>query len=105
MNTIDIVDAYQLAPPIAFSTEDDTPAPVPTQDFLTALRAFLLAIPGLEELTDAYWEDTPPGVQAGVAAGMTVFGFCAHTPEHKLREAGAQLTFDDLRRLPDLLPT
>lgn len=50
-------------------------------------------------------EDTPPGVQAGVAAGMTVFGYCAHTPEHKLRAAGAHRTFDDLRRLPDLLAT
>ena len=50
-------------------------------------------------------EDTPPGVQAGVAAGMTVFGYCAHTPESKLRAAGAHLTFDDLQRLPDLLPT
>lgn len=48
-------------------------------------------------------EDTPPGVQAGVAAGMTVFGYCAHTPEWKLKAAGAQLTFDDLRRLPELL--
>ena len=48
-------------------------------------------------------EDTPPGVQAGVAAGMRVFGYCAHTPEHKLRAAGAQVTFDDLRRLPELL--
>ena len=48
-------------------------------------------------------EDTPPGVQAGVAAGMTVFGYCAHTPEHKLKTAGAHLTFDDLRRLPELV--
>jgi HAD superfamily hydrolase (TIGR01509 family) len=49
-------------------------------------------------------EDTPPGVQAGVAAGMTVFGYCAHTPEDKLKAVGAQRTFDDLRALPDLLP-
>jgi HAD superfamily hydrolase (TIGR01509 family) len=49
-------------------------------------------------------EDTPPGVQAGVAARMTVFGYCAHTPEWKLKDAGAHLTFDELRRLPDLLP-
>ncbi len=48
-------------------------------------------------------EDTPPGVQAGVAAGMTVFGFCAHTPEEKLKAAGAHWTFDDLRRLPEML--
>jgi HAD superfamily hydrolase (TIGR01509 family) len=49
-------------------------------------------------------EDTPPGVQAGVAAGMTVFGYCAHTPEHKLKAAGAHRTFDDMHALPDLLP-
>jgi HAD superfamily hydrolase (TIGR01509 family) len=48
-------------------------------------------------------EDTPPGVQAGVAAGMTVFGFCAHTPEEKLKAAGAHRTFDDLRALPEML--
>ena len=60
--SIDIVDVFQLAPPIAFSSGDDTPAPVPTDDFLTALRSFLLATPGLEDLTDAYWEESPPGV-------------------------------------------
>jgi beta-phosphoglucomutase-like phosphatase (HAD superfamily) len=49
-------------------------------------------------------EDTPPGVQAGAAAGMTVFGFCAHTPEQKLTAAGAQRTFDDLRQLFSMLP-
>jgi HAD superfamily hydrolase (TIGR01509 family) len=49
-------------------------------------------------------EDASPGVQAGVAAGMTVFGYCAHTPEQELKAAGAHLTFDDLRRLPELLP-
>lgn len=49
-------------------------------------------------------EDTPPGVQAGVAAGMTVFGFCAHTPADKLKASGAHRTFDDLRVLPDSLP-
>jgi HAD superfamily hydrolase (TIGR01509 family) len=60
---------------------------------------------GVEPARCVVVEDTPPGVQAGVAAGMTVFGFCAYTPEHKLKAAGAHLTFDDLRRLPDLLPT
>jgi HAD superfamily hydrolase (TIGR01509 family) len=49
-------------------------------------------------------EDTPPGVQAGVAAGMTVFGFCAHTPAEKLSAAGAHRTFDDLRALPEMVP-
>lgn len=48
-------------------------------------------------------EDTPPGVRGGVAAGMTVLGFCAHTPKEKLVEAGAHITFDDMRALPKLL--
>jgi HAD superfamily hydrolase (TIGR01509 family) len=48
-------------------------------------------------------EDTPTGVAAGVAAGMTVFGFHAHTPKQRLREAGAHFTFDSMSTLPDLL--
>ena len=48
-------------------------------------------------------EDTPPGVKAGAAAGMTVFGFCAHTPKDMLLRAGAHLTFDRMDLLPDLV--
>jgi HAD superfamily hydrolase (TIGR01509 family) len=48
-------------------------------------------------------EDTPTGVAAGVAAGMTVYGYCALTPRHRLLEAGACRTFNDMRKLPDLL--
>jgi HAD superfamily hydrolase (TIGR01509 family) len=48
-------------------------------------------------------EDTPTGVSAGVAAGMTVYGYCALTPAHLLTEAGAHCTFDRMERLPALL--
>jgi HAD superfamily hydrolase (TIGR01509 family) len=48
-------------------------------------------------------EDTPTGVAAGVAAGMKVFGFHAHTPKQRLRDAGAHFTFDSMSTLPDLL--
>jgi HAD superfamily hydrolase (TIGR01509 family) len=48
-------------------------------------------------------EDTPTGVTAGIAAGMTVYGYCAHTPIHRLIEAGAQYTFDRMSDLPGLL--
>lgn len=48
-------------------------------------------------------EDSPPGVSAGVAAGMSVFGYAASTPARRLREAGARRTFDDMRALPALL--
>jgi HAD superfamily hydrolase (TIGR01509 family) len=48
-------------------------------------------------------EDTPPGVKAGAAAGMKVFGFCAHTPPDMLLSAGAHLTFERMSTLPDLV--
>jgi beta-phosphoglucomutase-like phosphatase (HAD superfamily) len=54
-------------------------------------------------------EDSIAGVKAGKAAGMRVFGFTGashmlsqrHAP--KLLEAGADLTFQRMRDLPDLL--
>jgi HAD superfamily hydrolase (TIGR01509 family) len=48
-------------------------------------------------------EDSPTGVRAGVAAGMTVFGYCALTPAQRLREAGAHQIFKHMRELPALL--
>ncbi|HEY2465137.1 MAG TPA: HAD family hydrolase [Steroidobacteraceae bacterium] len=48
-------------------------------------------------------EDTPTGVRAGVAAGMTVFGYCGLTPKQHLIEAGAHHTFDRMRDLPGLI--
>jgi HAD superfamily hydrolase (TIGR01509 family) len=48
-------------------------------------------------------EDTPTGVRAGVAAGMTVFGYCAVTPKSRLTAAGAHRTFPHMRELPALL--
>lgn len=48
-------------------------------------------------------EDTPTGVRAGVAAGMTVFGYCAVTPKQRLVEAGAHHTFERMRDLSGLL--
>jgi len=50
-------------------------------------------------------EDTPSGVAAGVAAGMTVYGYCALTPPHRLAEAGAHCTFSSMAELPTLLFT
>jgi HAD superfamily hydrolase (TIGR01509 family) len=48
-------------------------------------------------------EDTPTGVRAGVAAGMTVFGYCALTPKQRLIDAGAHHTFERMRDLPGLI--
>jgi HAD superfamily hydrolase (TIGR01509 family) len=48
-------------------------------------------------------EDTPTGVTAGVAAGMSVYGYCALTPRRRLEEAGAQFTFASMQDLAGLL--
>jgi HAD superfamily hydrolase (TIGR01509 family) len=48
-------------------------------------------------------EDSPVGAQAGLAAGMTVFGYCAHTPAVKLERVGVHRTFAGMRELPALL--
>ena len=53
-------------------------------------------------------EDSIPGVTGAVAAGMTVLGFhggshCTAGHAELLRAAGAAVTFDDMRQLPDLI--
>ena len=53
-------------------------------------------------------EDSIPGVTGAVAAGMTVLGFhggshCRPGHGDALRAAGALLTFDDMRELPDMI--
>jgi HAD superfamily hydrolase (TIGR01509 family) len=58
---------------------------------------------GIAPAACAVIEDTPTGVSAGVAAGMTVFGYCALMPKHRLIEAGAHHTFDRMRDLPALI--
>jgi HAD superfamily hydrolase (TIGR01509 family) len=48
-------------------------------------------------------EDSPTGVTAGVAAGMTVYGYCGLTPRQRLIDAGAHHTFSDMARLAAIL--
>ena len=47
-------------------------------------------------------EDSVPGVEAAVAANMSVLGYVDLTPEWELKRAGAQ-TFDNMAMLPDLV--
>jgi HAD superfamily hydrolase (TIGR01509 family) len=50
-------------------------------------------------------EDTPTGIQAGVAAGAMVWAYCpAGAAEAPLRAAGAQRLFARMGDLPTLLP-
>jgi HAD superfamily hydrolase (TIGR01509 family) len=48
-------------------------------------------------------EDTAVGVQAGAAAGMTVFGYAAMSDPDALRAAGAAHVFHHMDELPALL--
>jgi len=53
-------------------------------------------------------EDSVPGVTGALAAGMSVFGFhggshCRPAHADILRAAGAHLTFDDMRQLPEMI--
>ncbi|MDX9858929.1 MAG: HAD family hydrolase [candidate division Zixibacteria bacterium] len=65
--------------------------------FLHAAKTF-----GAEPSRCAVIEDSVPGVQAGRAAGMHVFGYAGFTPSARLEQAGA-LVFHHMRELPVLL--
>lgn len=48
-------------------------------------------------------EDSVPGVQAGRAAQMTVFGYAGTFPAEVLQQEGAHFVFDEMTMLPKLL--
>lgn len=48
-------------------------------------------------------EDSVPGVQAGYAAGMTVFGYAKYSDPTDLTAAGAKIVFNDMQQLFQLL--
>ncbi|AND69666.1 hypothetical protein ATSB10_22120 [Dyella thiooxydans] len=48
-------------------------------------------------------EDSPTGIAAGRAAGMTVLGYAGGMSSERLLEAGAHCVFDDMAHLPALL--
>lgn len=48
-------------------------------------------------------EDSVPGVQAGCAAGMTVFGYAQRSDRAALIDAGAKVVFSEMQQLAKLL--
>jgi HAD superfamily hydrolase (TIGR01509 family) len=48
-------------------------------------------------------EDSPTGVQAGVAAGMKVLAYTGTFKSEQLKDAGAHIIFEDMKKLPSLL--
>ncbi|TFW07134.1 HAD family phosphatase [Oxalobacteraceae bacterium OM1] len=66
--------------------------------YLAAARAF-----GADPARCVVIEDTPTGIAAGIAAGMTVYGYAERMDAHRLRDAGAVEVFDDMARLAELV--
>jgi HAD superfamily hydrolase (TIGR01509 family) len=72
-----------------------TPAP---DVYLLAAKSL-----GVHPSRCAVIEDSASGVRAGVAAGMTVFGYAAETPAADLRAAGARAVAESMRQVGELL--
>jgi len=78
---------------------DDVVRPKPAPDLFLHAAATLGAAPARCVVI----EDSPTGVRAARAAGMSVFGYCAMTPAEKLQDAGAHRLFGTMAELPALL--
>ena len=79
----------------ATEVEHSKPAP---DVYLLAARTM-----GVVPARCAVVEDSPTGATAGVAAGMTVFGYAARTDADELRAVGVESVFTDMRKLPELI--
>lgn len=79
----------------ATEVEHSKPAP---DVYLLAARTM-----GVDPSRCAVVEDSPTGATAGVAAGMTVFGYAARTNADELRATGVKAIFTDMRDLPELI--
>ena len=78
---------------------DDVAHPKPAPDvFLHAARCL-----STEPAACLVVEDSPLGVAAGRAAGMTVVGFAAMTPAARLQDAGAHAVVSSMTELADAL--
>lgn len=78
---------------------DDVEKPKPAPDlFLHAARRM-----GASPEECVVVEDSPTGIRAARAAGMSALGFAAVTPAERLVQAGAARTFTSMSSLPDLL--
>lgn len=78
---------------------DDVRHPKPAPDLFLHAAGTLGAAPAACIVV----EDSPTGIAAARAAGMTVFGYAAMTPAERLLQAGADRVFRRMAELPALL--
>ena len=77
----------------------DVERPKPAPD----LFLFAASSMGAAPQRTAVVEDSPAGIAAALAAGMTPYGYAGRMPATRLREAGASVIFEDMLELPALL--
>ena len=87
-------------------TPDAVPAPRPKP--APDLYREAVARAGIPRTETLVVEDTPTGIAAAMAAGISVLGFVGashNTPETpvKLKNAGAFAVIEDMRKLPSVL--
>ncbi|NQW11092.1 MAG: HAD family phosphatase [Alphaproteobacteria bacterium] len=82
---------------VASAKQVSNPKPAPDVYLLACARV------GCDPARSVVIEDSPTGVQAGVAAGAHVIGYAADRPAEDLLAAGAAATFTDMTALPALL--
>jgi beta-phosphoglucomutase-like phosphatase (HAD superfamily) len=92
----------RLAPDIFSATQVERGKPAPDLFLFAAER--MHATPARCVVI----EDSVPGIKGARTAGMTVLGFhggshCRPGYGETLKNAGATITFDDMRQLPDLI--
>ncbi len=78
---------------------DDVVHPKPAPDLFLHAASSFSALPAQCIVI----EDTPTGITAARAAGMTAYGYAAMTPADRLRQAGAHAVFSVMSELPALL--
>lgn len=101
LTTSGIFDLFEGKLHSATEVENGKPAP---DLFLYAARSM-----GFAPQDCVVIEDSPYGIQGAVAAGMRALGFCGGGHRDLMRdspmlvEAGAEIVFDDMARLPGLV--
>lgn len=75
---------------------DDVPRPKPAPDLFLHAAARMNAEPAACLVV----EDSPTGIAAARAAGMTAWGYAGMTPAARLVDAGAHATFASMHQLP-----